>query len=293
VIDVGISKSYGDFEAVKDLRFSVKKGEILGLLGPNGAGKSTTLRSIVGLITPTEGDVKIDGISVRDGIDKLKPRIGFLPEETALYKSLTVLEYLELFCELYGCKRERMDKLMEDLEVEDFKKKRCGELSKGMKRRVAIARTLLHDPQILVLDEPTSGLDPVSNRKIRKLILKEHKKGKTIILSSHILSEIEKTAEKILILVGGKKVVEGPLSALKADYLTKKKEEFTLILPEKDESKAKKKFKKMKKEGGYLIIESKETLKKLLSKIKGLEVISIKRNEPDLEDIFFEGIKKG
>ncbi len=204
----GISKKYGDFVALKNLSFSVGKGEILGLIGENGAGKSTTLKILAGLIEPDSGEVRYFGAPLNENVRR---RMGYLPEIDALYDNMMVFEYLSFFAEIYGVSKSRIRFLMEMLSLPD---KFIGDLSKGMKRKVSIARTLLHDPDVLIYDEPTGGLDPGVSLKIAELMRDLAKKGKIIVFSAHNMYYVEKIADRVIILKGGEALYYGSLGEL-------------------------------------------------------------------------------
>jgi len=213
-----VTKSYGDTEAVKDLTLHVREGEIMGIIGHNGAGKTTTLKMIVGLITPTSGQIRVMNRDMTaNGID-VKRFIGFLPEESSLYDKMTVTEYLLFFAELYGVgrrrARRRMAELLTSLDLPE-REKRTGELSKGMRRKVAIARALLHDPQVLVLDEPNSGLDPLTSFFIIDYLKGLKETGKTLLVSAHNLFHIEYICDRVAILRDGQLLVCDTMEAIR------------------------------------------------------------------------------
>jgi len=201
-----LTKVYDNFTAVNDVNIQIESGEILGLIGHNGAGKTTTLKMMVGLLAPTSGKVEIMGQDMSRESSKIKKQIGYLPEESPLYENMTVQQYLIFFSELYQIPRrkaeDRIDELLSSLKLTD-KTKYTGELSKGMKRKVAIARSLLHDPSILVLDEPNSGLDPLTSYFIIEYLKKLNAQGKTIILSAHNLYHIEYVCQRVAIMKNG------------------------------------------------------------------------------------------
>jgi len=201
-----VSKLYGNFTAVNNLNLEIRDGEILGLIGHNGAGKTTTLKMMVGLITPTSGTIEVMGQDMTRDSTRVKQHIGYLPEESPLYENMTVWQYLTFFSELYGLARsvanERMESLLHSLKFTD-KNKYTGELSKGMKRKVSIARTLLHDPSLLVLDEPNSGLDPLTSFFVIDYLKKLNAQGKTIVLSAHNLFHIEYICHRVAIMKNG------------------------------------------------------------------------------------------
>jgi len=213
-----ITKKYGNQRAVDNISFEVKTGEILGFLGPNGAGKTTTMKIITCFMAPSDGDVKVDGISVLEDPDAVKKKIGYLPENNPLYNDMQVLDYLAFVAELQGVPKEkipaRIAEMVKVCGLNDEKHKLIGELSKGYKQRVGLAQAMIHDPEILILDEPTTGLDPNQIVEIRKLI-KDLGKEKTVILSTHILPEVEATSDRILIINKGKIVADGTAESLR------------------------------------------------------------------------------
>jgi ABC-2 type transport system ATP-binding protein len=201
-----LTKIYDTFTAVNNVSIHIEQGEILGLIGHNGAGKTTTLKMMVGLLSPTSGRVEVMGQDMSGDSTRVKQNIGYLPEESPLYENMTVQQYLLFFSELYQIPRrkaeERIDELLQSLKFTD-KKKYTGELSKGMRRKVAIARVLLHDPSVLVLDEPNSGLDPLTSYFIIEYLKKLNSQGKTIILSAHNLYHIEYVCHRVAIMKNG------------------------------------------------------------------------------------------
>ncbi|MFC2135403.1 ATP-binding cassette domain-containing protein [Bacteroidota bacterium] len=218
IVVENLTKKYGPQRAVDNISFEVKTGEILGFLGPNGAGKTTTMKVITCFMAPTDGDVKIDGLSIHEEQDKIKKMIGYLPENNPLYHDMAVLEYLEFIAELQGVPKEkipvRIAEMVKVCGLNVEKHKKIGELSKGYRQRVGLAQAMIHDPEILLLDEPTTGLDPNQIVEIRKLI-RELGREKTVILSTHILPEVEATCDRILIINDGKIVADGTSDALR------------------------------------------------------------------------------
>ena len=213
-----LSKKFGGQRAVDSISFEVKTGEILGFLGPNGAGKTTTMRMITNFINPSEGDISIGGKTLAENPDEIKNHIGYLPENNPLYLDMPVMDYLEFVGGLQGIpKEDLMYRVVEMIRVTGLnaeKHKKIGELSKGYRQRVGLAQALIHDPEILILDEPTSGLDPNQIVEIRKLI-RELGREKTVILSTHILPEVEATCDRILIINKGKIVADGTAETLR------------------------------------------------------------------------------
>ena len=214
----GVTKLYRHLAAVRDLNLEVEDGEIMGIIGHNGAGKSTTLKMIVGLISPTSGQVEVMGRDMARESTYVKRFIGYLPEESPLYENMTVTEYLMFFSELYEMPkrkaRERIELLLDSLRLPE-QDKLTGELSKGMKRKVTIARTLLHDPQVLILDEPNAGLDPLTSFFIINYLKSLRDQGKTILLSAHNLFHIEYICDRVAILKNGQLVVCDSMEAMR------------------------------------------------------------------------------
>jgi len=205
-----VTKYYQQFPAVKDLSLEVKDGEIMGIIGHNGAGKTTTLKMIVGLISPTSGKIEVMGRDMARESTYVKQFIGYLPEESPLYENMNVAEYLLFFSELYKMPKrraqERIGALLDSLQLAE-RDKLTGELSKGMRRKVTIARALLHDPQVLILDEPNAGLDPLTSFFIINYLKSLRDQGKTILLSAHNLFHVEYICDRVAMLKNGRLVV--------------------------------------------------------------------------------------
>jgi ABC-2 type transport system ATP-binding protein len=204
---------------VDAVSFNVHKGEVLGFLGPNGAGKSTTMKILTCFLAPTSGSAQVAGFDAYDQSLEVRQHVGYLPEDTPLYKDMTVLEHLEFAANMHGMTGERVHSRIKEIGgrcgLSDVAGKLVGELSKGYRQRVGLAQAMLHDPDILILDEPTSGLDPNQIAEIRALI-KEVGKEKTVILSTHILPEVQATCSRMLIISGGKLVADGTPDELRA-----------------------------------------------------------------------------
>ena len=214
-------KHYGDFPALDGVTFDLDDAQILGVIGHNGAGKTTLLKIMAGLITPTSGDLVIDGVDVVRRPFDLKENLGYLPEESRLYETMTADAYLSFFGEIYGMSktaiRTRRDNLLASLALEPEGKK-IAELSKGMKRKVAIARSLMHDPGLLIYDEPTSGLDPMTSRSVLDYIKGLREGGKTVIFSAHNLFQVEEACDLVLILRRGRVVAKGTMPELREAF---------------------------------------------------------------------------
>ena len=212
-----MTKKFKEVLAVDQLNFSVKRGDVFGFLGPNGAGKSTTIRMILSLIKPTSGSIKIFGKSLIDNRMEILSNVGAIVEKPDFYLYLPAIKNLEILAKISGkeVSQKRIIELLELVGLKDRAKSKVKTYSHGMKQRLGIAQTLLHDPELIVLDEPTTGLDPQGMKEIRDLILRLSKEeNKTIFLSSHILSEIELVANRMIIINKGHKIVEGEVNEL-------------------------------------------------------------------------------
>ncbi len=207
----GLTKFYDERPAIRDVTFSVPKGQVLGFLGPNGAGKSTTMRILAGFLGMSAGKASIDGYDVFSHSLDVRRRIGYLPETTPLYNEMRVAGFLDLMCRLRGVtpsrRRPQVDHAMTVCGLEERRSEIIGRLSKGLRQRVGLAQAIVHDPQVLILDEPTAGLDPAQTRETRNLI-KEVGREHTVILSSHILPEVAATCERVLIINQGRLVAD-------------------------------------------------------------------------------------
>ena len=220
----GLTKVFKDFwgrpkaRAVDKVDFEVRRGEVFGLLGPNGSGKSTTVKLILGLLHPTKGHIDVFGHSPRHVATKA--RIGYLPEESYLYRYLNSRETLDFFGNLFelprGDRASRADQLLEMVGLNQTQLRAVGEFSKGMQRRIGLAQALINDPDLVILDEPTSGLDPIGCREVKDLILALSRRGKTVILSSHLLADVEDVCDRVVIYYGGKIQAMGSLRDLLA-----------------------------------------------------------------------------
>jgi ABC-2 type transport system ATP-binding protein len=220
----GLTKVFKDFwgrpkaRAVDNVDFQVRRGEVFGLLGPNGSGKSTTVKMILGLLYPTKGHIEVFGHSPRHVATKA--RIGYLPEESYLYRYLDSRETLDFFGNLFrldqGDRKDRAEQLLEMVGLSQVHTRAVGEFSKGMQRRIGLAQALINDPDLVILDEPTSGLDPIGCREVKDLILALARRGKTVILSSHLLSDVEDVCNRVVIYYGGKIQAMGTLKELLA-----------------------------------------------------------------------------
>lgn len=207
-----VTKRFGFFTAVRDLSLNVPQGAIVGFLGPNGAGKSTSLRMALGVLSPDEGEVRLFG--ERPNIESLR-HVGFLPEERGLYKKMSPRAIISYFARLKGMSagesRKRADELLEMMGLTEFGRSRISKLSKGMSQKVQILASLAHRPDFLILDEPFSGLDPVNQQGLEDLIIEEHKRGATILFSTHVMEHAERLCDSIVMMARGRKVFDGTL----------------------------------------------------------------------------------
>jgi ABC-2 type transport system ATP-binding protein len=220
----GLTKTFKDFwgrpkaRAVDNVSFEIYRGEVFGLLGPNGAGKSTIVKLLLGLLYPTKGHIEVFGHSPRHVATK--SRIGYLPEESYLYRYLNSQETLNFFGNLFslsgGERRNRSEQLLDMVGLAQTRTRAVGEFSKGMQRRIGLAQALINDPDLVILDEPTAGLDPIGCREVKDLILALARRGKTVILSSHLLADVEDVCDRVVILYGGRVQAMGTLKELLA-----------------------------------------------------------------------------
>jgi sodium transport system ATP-binding protein len=215
-------KKRGEIRAVDGVSFKCQPGEIYGLLGANGAGKTTTLRMLATILTPTTGTATVGGFDIVKQPQQVRAHVGFLSTATALYDRLTAAETVEYFGQLYGLDAatiaRRTNEIFKALDMDEFRDRRCAKLSTGMKQKVSIARTLVHDPPVMIFDEPTIGLDVMASRSITDFIRQCRDKGKTVIFSTHVMSEVEKLCDTIGIIHGGRMCAEGTLAELKSRY---------------------------------------------------------------------------
>lgn len=277
VIEIrNLSKIYRDFwgrpkvKALNALSLDIKKGEVFGLLGPNGSGKTTTLKLLLGLLFPTDGEITILGKPAAD-VSK-NERIGYLPEESYLYRFLNAYETLDFYGRLFDMspanRRERAEKLLDQVKLSpQARRRQLKEYSKGMTRRIGLAQALINDPDLVMLDEPTSGLDPMGNRDMKDLILDLKKQGKTVLMCSHLLADVQDVCDRIAILYGGELQLLG-----RVDQLLKAQDE-TQILSSKLSDAA--------------VAEVQEVLKR-----HGANVLKVDQPTANLEDLFLKTIEE-
>lgn len=275
---VGLTKIFKDFwnrpkaRAVNGLDLSIKKGEVFGLLGPNGSGKSTTIKMILGLLYPTRGELRVFGQDPQKV--SIKSRIGYLPEETYLYKYLTAFETLDFYGALFGLdagqRRERASQLLEMVGLAHAVDRPVGEFSKGMARRIGLAQALINDPDLVILDEPTSGLDPIGCREVKDVIRLLASRGKTVILCSHLLADVQDVCQRVVVLYGGQIRAQGLLS----DIL-REEDKTQIITPRLSEK---------------TVAELKDFL--ATHGVGGLDRVSVDHPGRDLEDFFLEVVRQ-
>ncbi len=214
----GFCKVYDGHVAVRDLDLEVHRGEIMGIIGPNGAGKTTTFRFLATLLEATSGNAWIDGLSVRQDAREVRRRIGYMPDSFGVYDGMRVWEFLDFFALAYGISRRRrqtlIDQVLELLDLQSKSKDMVTSLSRGMKQRLCLAKTLVHDPPLLILDEPASGLDPRARLEITELLRELQRMGKTILISSHILHELRDCCTRLAILERGRLLAQGPVAEI-------------------------------------------------------------------------------
>ncbi len=286
-----LTKSFNNIKAVNNASFTVKKGEVFGFLGPNGAGKTTTIKSILGLITPDNGQIKINGIDTKN--NKLSKKfVGYLPEKVAFYDNLTALQNMYFYADMKNAPRTECMPLIAEMGLDDAVNKKVGNFSKGMQQRLGMARALIGNPKILILDEPSGGLDPRGVALIRNKILDMKKKGTSVFVSSHILAEVQEICDRVGIINKGIIVAEDTVDQLRNKLKLKPK--LVLELEKMD----KKVIQEVQKLEGVEKVESIGVMLHIMcdpkSKSKiiiavekaGGNIINIKTMEPSLEQVF-------
>lgn len=301
-----LTKTFGEYQALKGVSFNVKKGEILGFLGPNGAGKTTTMRILTGFFPANSGSARIAGFDVFDEPFEVRKRIGYLPENVPLYRDMEVEDYLRFVAGVKGVDRDKVKqsvaKAMDDVAVTHMKRKLIGELSKGYRQRVGLAQAILSDPEVLILDEPTVGLDPKQIIDIRKLI-KEMAGNRTVILSTHILHEVSMICQRVVIINNGRVIAEDTPENLtgkvqKSPHLVVRVGDEAPVAQVKAELSRIKGVRQVQVEDDGAVIVEMETgadLRKDISAAivgKGWELLEIRQMELTLEDIFIKLVNR-
>jgi ABC-2 type transport system ATP-binding protein len=278
-----LRKEYGEFVAVEGSTFSVDAGEVFGIIGPNGAGKTTTLKTLAGLLEPTAGEATVAGYDAAD--PAMRQQLGFLPEESPLYEEMTPLSYLGFFADLYdvdrGVAETRIHETLDRLDLE-YRERPLGDMSKGMKRKVAIARSLVNDPDVLVYDEPASGLDPLTTNYIIDFTRDLADEGKTVVFSAHNLFHVESICDRIAIMNEGRIVAEGGVEALRDRYGRTSYHVFTSV-PVEDSTPT--------TDGRHeRVVESMDAVEatREAAAAAGGRVVDIRTDDPSLERVFLE-----
>ena len=288
MIDVrDLRKEYGDFAAVEGSTFSVESGEVFGIIGPNGAGKTTTLKTLAGLVEPTSGEVTVAGHA--PGESAMRERLGFLPEESPLYEEMTADGYLDFFADLYDVPaetaRERIDSTLDRLDL-DHRDRPLGDVSKGMKRKVAIARSLVNDPDVLVYDEPASGLDPLTTNYVVEFTRELADEGKTVVFSAHNLYHVESICDRVAIMNEGEIVAQGSPEALREEYGRTEYRIFTTVPIEGSEETDR---------GHRIVVDSMAAVEDVRERAAaaGGEVRDMRTDEASLERVFIDIAEQG
>ncbi len=300
----GLTKEFKNLTAVKNLTLTINKGDIFGFIGPNGAGKTTTIKMLATLLKPTEGYAEIAGYNVLTQVDEVKRVIGYMPDFFGVYDDMKVWEYLDFFAAAYKIEKARRKRIITDvLELTDLGGKRddyVEALSRGMKQRLCLAKTLVHDPQVLLLDEPASGLDPRARIELRELLKELRRMGKTILISSHILTELSDFCNTIGIIEQGELKAAGEIEEIKNHMMLKRIIEVEVKSdPEKahDALIDHANVKSVRLDGNWLEVEIPlecEDYSFIFETLvaKGCKVVGVKELEMNLEDIFMQ-ITKG
>jgi ABC-2 type transport system ATP-binding protein len=288
-----ITKTYGNRAVVNDVSFTVNQGEILGLIGPNGAGKTTTLRMIMDIIKPDSGDIKIMGEKLTE---VSKNSIGYLPEERGLYRKLNVIDSVIYFASLKGMDsqvaRKRADDLLKRVEMLPHKNKKIEELSRGMGQIIQVIVTVIHDPKLIILDEPTACLDPVNAQLLKDMMLELRNQGKSVIMSTHRMNEIEEMCDRILMINRGQVVLYGGLAEIKSKFRNNS------VIVECDgelgeiEGVVKR---NQQKRAIELVLDTTATPQQLLERLikKGITVNRFELSTPSLNEIFLKVVGNG
>ena len=280
-----LTKNYGQERGLFDLNLEVRRGEILGFLGPNGAGKSTTMRLLLDLIRPTSGSARLLGMDSRAESVQIRRRVGFLPGDLALYPTVTGAVMLDYLAELRGgCDDRVRDALVERFDAELGRPIR--DLSTGNRQKLGLIQAFMHEPELLILDEPIAGLDPLVQSNFHALLREVADQGRTVFLSSHTLSEVERVADRVAILRRGRLVVVDSLEGLREVAVQRLEVEFAGAVPRAEELTAVPGVREVKLEGGHLVVAFEGSASSLIKAIAAYEVRSIRSRDDDLEAIF-------
>lgn len=290
VIDIkNLTKSYGKARGIIDVSFNVEEGEIFGFIGPNGAGKSTTIRTLLSLIYPTSGSAEIFGKDCVKFAPEIAKEIGYLPSEVFYYDKMKVIDLLNYSASFY--KKDCSKRIKDLAEIMDLDlKKRIEDLSFGNKKKVGIIQALLHEPKLIILDEPTSGLDPLMQQKFFDLLMEENKKGATILLSSHVLSEVQKLCSRVAIIKEGKIIQVEKMSNLTENNYKRFKIEMKSEI-DKNHFNIRG-VSSLKIEGKTVSFLFKGNVNHIMKKVSEVEISNIWIEEPSLEEIFMHYYQK-
>lgn len=284
-----LTKFYGKARGINDVSFNVEEGEIFGFIGPNGAGKSTTIRTLLSLIYPTSGSATIFGMDCIKDAPEIAKEVGYLPSEVFYYDKMKVIDLLKYSASFY--KKDCSKRIKELADIMDLDlKKRIDDLSFGNKKKVGIVQGLLHEPKLIILDEPTSGLDPLMQQKFFDLLLEENKKGATILLSSHVLSEVQRLCSRVAIIKEGRIIKLETMSNLTENNYKKFKVE---LKSEIDSNHFKLNgVSKLETEGKTVSFLFKGNINLIMKKISDVEITNVWIEEPSLEEIFIHYYEK-
>jgi ABC-2 type transport system ATP-binding protein len=288
----GLTKDYGEGRGLFDLDLEIQRGEILGFLGPNGAGKSTTMRLLLDLIEPTSGSATLLGLDSRASSLEVRRRVGFLPGDLVLYPTLTGSAMLDYLGELRGGVDRRLrDELVERFDAELDRPLR--ELSTGNRQKLGLIQAFMHEPELLILDEPIAGLDPLVQQSFHTLLQEVAAQGRTVFLSSHTLSEVERVADRVAILRRGRLVVVDSLERLRGIAVQRLEIEFAGDAPSAQELRAVPGVREAALEGRHLVVAFEGSADALVKVIATHEVTSIRSRDDDLEEIFLHYYRDG
>lgn len=289
-----LSKVFGDFKALEDVSFEVEPGEVFGLLGPNGAGKTTTIRILLGIFRPNSGSVRILGVNPKE---VSKRRIGYLPEERGLYKDVTLEQVLVFLATLKGLAereaRSRLGPWLERMDLYDHRRKKVQELSKGMQQKAQLIATLIHEPDLIVVDEPFAGLDPVNTRLITDVLEEQVSAGRTLIMSTHQMYQVEALCDRIVLIDHGRSVLYGRVAAIKRDFAANA----VLVQANGDMSDLPHVLEARQEDGQWRLslqggADPQEVLRALVAR-PGVTVERFELAEPSLDDIFISVVTGG
>ena len=287
-----LTKDYGEGHGLFDLDLEIRRGEILGFLGPNGAGKSTTMRLLLDLIKPTSGSATLFGLDSRAHSLEIRRRVGFLPGELALYPGLSGRAMLDYLAEIRGGVDRRVrDALAERLDADLGR--RISELSTGNRQKIGLIQAFMHEPELLILDEPIAGLDPLVQQTFHVLLREVAERGRTVILSSHTLSEVERVADRVAILRQGRLVVVDSLASLRRVAVQRLEIEFAGVLPRLEGIAAVPGVRETAVDGTRVVVAFEGSADALVKAIAAYEVLSIRSRDDDLEEIFLQYYREG